>query len=216
MCSRRSVLTASVALLMPSLSSGFTIAPRSAAARVTSSRSPCLPTSSATSLSLSPVDISDVLSGASIHVSTVSADIDSIPTNEFGTVFAGGIAVMFGGVLSALIVGALLDSGDNYASVIADSYEGRVTKDDIMADEAFWAKLTPEQQEEAKLLLGKVKESKDRGGTGLPLVGDRDTEVAGEKKQEEEEDFAPVIASSADGEKKEQKKETVSMFDDYE
>jgi hypothetical protein len=161
------------------------------------------------SLSVDPTQLSDALSSASVHLATVSADIDSIPTDEFGTVFAGGIAVMLGGVVSALVVGALLDSGDNYSSVIAESYEGRVTKEEIMADEEFWSKLTPEQQEEAKKLLGKVKESKERGGTGLPLVGERE-EAQTEAKEEE---FAPPATAAV---QKKQPKQEVSMFDDYE
>ena len=44
---------------------------------------------SLTALQLSP---SDMLNSASnFWIATIDADIDSIPTNEFGTVFAGGI-----------------------------------------------------------------------------------------------------------------------------
>ena len=79
-----------------------------------------------------------------------------------------------------------------------------MTKDGIMADEAFWSKLKPEQQEEAKRLLGKEK-----GGTGLPLVGDREAATAAAAK------FTPaaVAASIGSSEKKQQKE--ASMFDDY-
>jgi len=176
------------------------------------------PGSSNTALNLSvdPTQLPDALSTASLHLATVSADIDSIPTDEFGLVFAGGIAVMMGGVVSALIVGLLLDSGDSYSSVIAESYEGRVTKEEIMADEEFWSKLTPEQQEEAKKLLGKVKESKERGGTGLPLVGEReeapaDADAAATSAETEQEAF---VVPTPMAEKK--PKQAVSMFDDYE
>ena len=176
------------------------------------------PGSSNTALNLSvdPTQLPDALSSASLHLATVSADIDSIPTDEFGLVFAGGIAVMLGGVVSALIVGLLLDSGDSYSSVIAESYEGRVTKEEIMADEEFWSKLTPEQQEEAKKLLGKVKESKERGGTGLPLVGEReeapaDADAAATSAETEQEAF---VVPTPMAEKK--PKQAVSMFDDYE
>ncbi len=171
----------------------------------------------ALNLSVDPTQLPDALSGASLHLATVSADIDSIPTDEFGLVFAGGIAVMLGGVVSALVVGALLDSGDNYSSVIAESYEGRVTKEEIMADEEFWSKLTPEQQEEAKKLLGKVKESKERGGTGLPLVGEReeapaDADAAATSAETDEQEA--FVAPTPTAEKK--PKQAVSMFDDYE
>ena len=188
---------------------------------VTSSTSERPGSSTALNLSVDPTQqLSDALSGASLHLATVSADIDSIPTDEFGLVFAGGIAVMLGGVVSALVVGLLLDSGDSYSSVIAESYEGRVTKEEIMADEEFWSKLTPEQQEEAKKLLGKVKESKERGGTGLPLVGEREEALAADaddaaatstSAETEQEAF---VAPTPTAEKK--PKQAVSMFDDYE
>jgi hypothetical protein len=112
------------------------------------------------------------------------------------------------------VVGALLDSGDNYSSVIAESYEGRVTKEEIMADEEFWSKLTPEQQEEAKKLLGKVKESKERGGTGLPLVGEREEAPADAAATSAETEQEAFVAPTPTAEKK--PKQAVSMFDDYE
>ena len=89
-----------------------------------------------------------------------------------------------------------------------------------MADEEFWSKLTPEQQEEAKKLLGKVKESKERGGTGLPLVGEREEALAADaddaaatstSAETEQEAF---VAPTPTAEKKQ--KQAVSMFDDYE
>jgi len=184
------------------------------------SQRPGSSSSTALNLSVDPTQLPEALSGASLHLATVSADIDSIPTDEFGLVFAGGIAVMLGGVVSALVVGLLLDSGDSYSSVIAESYEGRVTKEEIMADEEFWSKLTPEQQEEAKKLLGKVKESKERGGTGLPLVGEREEALAADaddaaatstSAETEQEAF---VAPTPTAEKK--PKQAVSMFDDYE
>lgn len=191
------------------------VAPVRAAVTTSTSKRPGS-SNTALNLSVDPTQLPDALSSASLHLATVSADIDSIPTDEFGLVFAGGIAVMLGGVVSALIVGLLLDSGDSYSSVIAESYEGRVTKEEIMADDEFWSKLTPEQQEEAKKLLGKVKESKERGGTGLPLVGEReeapaDADAAAASAETEQEAF---VVPTPMAEKK--PKQAVSMFDDYE
>merc|ERR1719223_1560285 len=97
------------------------------------------------------------MSSASTYISTVSADIDSISDDNFGLVFAGGIAVMFGGVLSTMIVGFLLESGNSYASVVADSYAQG-------GDEAFWESLSPEDQEKTKEMLAKLKKSKEGGG----------------------------------------------------
>eukprot|EP00560_Eucampia_antarctica_P005416 CAMPEP_0197837236 /NCGR_PEP_ID=MMETSP1437-20131217/31528_1 /TAXON_ID=49252 ORGANISM="Eucampia antarctica, Strain CCMP1452" /NCGR_SAMPLE_ID=MMETSP1437 /ASSEMBLY_ACC=CAM_ASM_001096 /LENGTH=239 /DNA_ID=CAMNT_0043444113 /DNA_START=74 /DNA_END=793 /DNA_ORIENTATION=- len=107
-------------------------------------------------------------------LATVSADIDNIPSNEFTTVFAGGIMVMFGGVVSALIVGLILESGDSYASVVADSYEDQ--KEEMIRniqeeDEEFWSKLSPEEQEQAKQILITLKEKKmEREGKKVPVA----------------------------------------------
>ena len=109
-----------------------------------------------------PLSVSSALSSASTFLSTIDSDIANIPNDEFGKVFAGGIVVMFGGLFSALAVGAILDMGDNYGKVVADSYAQG-------GDEEFWSSLTPEQKEETERLLQKVKESKvgaaDSGGS---------------------------------------------------
>lgn len=113
-----------------------------------------------------------IMNGNSLLLSTVSADIDNIPSNEFATVFAGGIAVMIGGVASALIVGGILETGDSYASVVADSYEEQ--KEEMLRniqdeDEEFWSKLSPEETEQAKQILITLKEKKmEREGKKVP------------------------------------------------
>lgn len=94
----------------------------------------------------------------SLVLATIDADIANIDDNKFGLVFAGGIAVMVGGVLSALIVGFILERGDLYASVVADSYlQGA-------QDEEFWKGLSEEETKKTQELLSKVKASKE-GGT---------------------------------------------------
>ena len=66
------------------------------------------------------------LSSASSFISTVSADIDNIPDDEFGKVFAGGIGIMFGSILSTIFVGFLVESGyGGYADLVAESYAGQ-------------------------------------------------------------------------------------------
>jgi hypothetical protein len=100
----------------------------------------------------------------SLVLATIDADIANIDDNKFGLVFAGGIAVMVGGVLSALIVGFILERGDLYASVVADSYlQGA-------QDEEFWKGLSDEEKKKTQELLSKVKASKE-GGTA-PAGGD--------------------------------------------
>ena len=145
-----------------------------------------------------PSHLPEALSSASLLLSTIDSDIASISDDQFGKVFAGGIAVMLGGVASALVVGFLLDAGDSYSAIVGDSYEDQVTRDDIMADEEFWSQLTPEQQVEARELLGKASAALNGDGGGGGGGGGR-----GEGKG------APAPAPAP------RRKEDISMFDDY-
>lgn len=95
--------------------------------------------------------------------------------------------------MSALIVGAILESGNNYANVIADSYAQG-------GDESFWESLTPEQKEETERLLKKVKGSKEVAADGGSDSGDGVVE-------------GQIQAASEA--KTGMKKEERSMFSDY-
>ena len=64
--------------------------------------------------------MSTPLTSASTFLSTIDADIANISNDQFGLVFAGGITVMFGGIVSVLMVGFLLENSNSYASVVAD------------------------------------------------------------------------------------------------
>ena len=65
----------------------------------------------------------DTIHSTSSYISTISADIDNIPDDEFGKVFAGGGIVMLGSVISTMIVGALVESGEGgYADLVAETY----------------------------------------------------------------------------------------------
>merc|ERR1712087_349377 len=75
----------------------------------------------------------DAIASTSTHISTIDADIANIADDQFGIVFAGGIVVMLGGVFSALAVGAILNAGQSYGRVIADSYAEDVEGDDPFA-----------------------------------------------------------------------------------
>jgi len=103
--------------------------------------------------------------------------------------------VMFGGVLSTVIVGFLLESGNSYASVVADSYAQG-------GDEAFWESLSPEDQVKGKQMLEKLRKSKEGKGKG----GDVDVPVVSAITSD------PTSTASPD---KGEKKEAVSMFSDY-
>jgi hypothetical protein len=133
----------------------------------------------------------------SLVVATIDSDIANISDDNFGLVFAGGMAVMGGGVLSALIVGFILEKGDLYASVVADSYMQGAE------DEDFWKGLSEEEKKKAQELLKKVKASKEGGSaTNTNLAAAETTVVAASK------DKVPVLAV------KEEKQE-VGMFSDY-
>mmetsp|Transcript_29840 Transcript_29840/g.62367 ORF Transcript_29840/g.62367 Transcript_29840/m.62367 type:complete len:219 (-) Transcript_29840:962-1618(-) len=98
-------------------------------------------------------------------LSTIDADIANISDNEFRPVFMGGIVVMFGGLLSALIVGLILEQKDSYASIVADSYVQGAN------DEEFWKGLSDEEQKKTRELLAKMKgNNNDNDGDSTPDV----------------------------------------------
>ena len=117
-------------------------------------------TSKTTTTTMSLPMMADVLTDvllSSPHMTllaTIDADIANIPTNEFRTVFLGGLGVMAGGLLSAVAVGVILEASDGYAAVVAESY------DDLEADEAFWQGLSDEEAKKAREMLAKVKQQK--------------------------------------------------------
>jgi len=111
-----------------------------------------------------------------MHLATIDSDIANISDDKFKEVFAGGIVVMFGGVLSALIVGFILEIGDNYDKVVSDSFaEGG-------EDDAFWGTLTPEQKAQAEEALQKLRDSKKKNGSEEPAA----VVTEQEKKEKEE------------------------------
>ncbi len=153
-------------------------------------------TEQSSSVGMVPLDDVSVIYSASNFISTISADIDNIPQDNFAQVFAGGIFVMFGGVLSTVIVGFLLESGNSYASVVADSYAQG-------GNEEFWESLSPEDQEKTKELMEKLRKSKEGGDSGGDIV-----------------EKVPVAAissdaSSDDASPKNKTNEEISMFSDY-
>ena len=85
--------------------------------------------SSTTSLKMIPggcEDLSQIstsfspIVSTSTLLSTIDADIANISNDQFGLVFAGGITVMVGGLVSVLLVGFLLENSNSYASIVAD------------------------------------------------------------------------------------------------
>lgn len=72
---------------------------------------------------------SHVASASSFLLSTIDSDIANIPDNEFRTVFAGGMGIMFGSILSTIFVGYLIEfpggsrgGGSGYVDLVAETY----------------------------------------------------------------------------------------------
>lgn len=154
---------------------------------------------SSTKLSIVP----DVAS--SFLVATIDADIANIPTNEFAPIFAGGIAVMFGGLFSALAVGFIIDKRDLYVNIVADSYAQG-------ADDAeFWKGLSEEEKKKTQELLQRLKESKEGGlnvksASPEPVVSRTPTNVGPNVAEEQSVDTNGTIL---------QRKKEFGMFSDY-
>jgi hypothetical protein len=103
-----------------------------------------------------PESMIDLAMSSSLLVATIDADIAKIPDNQFGLVFAGGVMVMLGGVLSAVVVGTILEKKNLYANVVADSYIQQSDGDD---EEKFWKGLSDEEQKKAREILQRIKEN---------------------------------------------------------
>ena len=90
---------------------------------------------------------------------------------------------MFGGVVSALIVGFILESTNSYANVVADSYaQGG-------EDEEFWKGLSEEEKRQAQELLQRVKDAQNGGKSesslpAAPLQAVTDESVSAKESPE--------------------------------
>lgn len=104
--------------------------------------------------------IDPLVAPTSSWIATVDSDIAAMSDNEFAPIFAGGIVVMFGGLVSALIVGLILEKNDSYANVIADSYAQGAD-----FDEDFWKNISDEDKVKAEEILTKLK---SQGMENLP------------------------------------------------
>mmetsp|Transcript_93955 Transcript_93955/g.140795 ORF Transcript_93955/g.140795 Transcript_93955/m.140795 type:complete len:193 (+) Transcript_93955:73-651(+) len=134
-------------------------------------------------------------------LATIDSDIANIPDNEFGTIFAGGLTVMAGGVVSALIVGAILENGDLYANLAAESYLQGAD------DEEFWKGLSEEEKKKTQEVLAKIKATKEGGNVvSVPepvAVAAEPTPVVASVVESPTEDQAETAAKQPD------------MFSDY-
>ena len=109
---------------------------------------------------------------------------------------------MAGGVISALIVGAILEKGNLYANVAAESYLQSAD------DEEFWKGLSDEEKKKTEELLSKIKAGKE-GSTSIEASKSEEPAIAAAE---------PVMASESSSETKEDtttKSQPSDMFSDY-
>jgi len=160
-----------------------------------------------------PVVISDA--AHSMWIATIDSDIANIQLEEFRKVFAGGIAVMVGGLISTTLLGTIIEKKDLYANLAAESYI------DMADDPNFWKQMTegmsPEEQEKAKELMLKIKAQRagEAGEQALTMSSERaGTEGAGTSSSAETE----ATSSSSDPfetTKEETAKASNDIFSDY-
>lgn len=109
--------------------------------------------------------------------------------------------VMLGGVLSAVIVGFLLEKGDLYASIAAESYLQSAE------DEEFWKGLSQEEQGKAREMMEKIKD----GGASLPAKPTESTVVSSTSVASS----SAVSESSSSKSKISSSSQPTDMFSDY-
>lgn len=125
---------------------------------------------SAVSLVSNTVPSTLVQSVCSTLISTIDSDIASIPTDEFGKVFAGGVFLMFTGAISALIVGLILEYGNSYDKIALDSY---MQNEDLRED--FLTSLSAEDRVKAEAVLAKMEITTDKRKDGGKKLSISDT-----------------------------------------
>ena len=175
--------------------------------------------STTTSLYVVPVDIelySSIATATTTHhaaaqnlwIATIDSDIANIQLEEFRKVFAGGIAVMAGGLISTTMVGFILKKKDLYTSLAAESYLD-MAKD----DPDFWKKMSDglSEQEKAKVETWRIKQlQQQEGGNAVANVVDNSSSSSSSSNDNEKEQVVP--SSNAD---KETAKASNDMFSDY-
>ena len=84
---------------------------------------------------------------------------------------------MIGSVIAVLIVGFILESGNSYANIVADSYAQG-------GDEAFWASLSEEDKEKAQEMVSKLRKSKEGVGSDNNASMQKEVTTVTAKKEE--------------------------------
>ena len=146
-------------------------------------------------------------------IATIDSDIANIPDNEFASVFAGGIVVMFGGLFSALFVGWIIDSRNLYANIVADSYAQGGD------DEEFWKGLSEEEKIKTREMLAKLKKSNAKPGRAgqEPQPGLASLEVLASQEDPKPTKIEPAARTNtiATEDEPQKEKKDVGMFSDY-
>ena len=178
------------------------------------------PASTTTSLYVVPVDIelyssiatattTTHVAAQNLWIATIDSDIANIQLEEFRKVFAGGIAVMAGGLISTTMVGFILKKKDLYTSLAAESYLD-MAKD----DPDFWKKMSDglSEQEKAKVETWRIKQlQQQEGGNAVVNVVDSSSTSSSSSSNDNEKEQV-VSSSNAD---KETAKASNDMFSDY-
>ncbi|GKZ01432.1 hypothetical protein MPSEU_001094000 [Mayamaea pseudoterrestris] len=162
--------------------------------------------------------MSNMVSSSSMWISTIDADIANLSDNEFAPIFAGGILVMFGGLLSAIIVGTIVDQKNLYATIVAESY-AQGDED----DQEFWKGLSEEEKRKTQELLKKIKENDNRGAsngsapaTAASSVPSSSTAASSETVTASSKAAArPAAATTAKTPEKTEQSEEIDIFSDY-
>lgn len=185
--------------------------------------------STSTSLNVVPVDIdlfttittstTTTMSPNTLHavaqslwIATIDSDIANIQLEEFRKVFAGGIAVMAGGLISTIGVGVILEKNDLYASLAAESY-----LDMANDDPDFWKKMTEglseEEKTKAEEIMKKIKQQKE--GSDESENGSASVVVDSNTNREQHDQVAKSQGEGEARSEKEIAKASNDMFSDY-
>jgi hypothetical protein len=148
------------------------------------------------------------LGNTHLLLSTIDSDIAKLSDNEFAPVFLGGIAVMVGGLLSAVFVGLVVDKKDLYASLVADSYLQGSGED----DESFWKGLSDEEKKKTQEMLEKVRSGKISNGEAPPAAV---AVAASSSSAAKPADAAKAPAAQSASAKADESKAEIDMFSDY-
>ena len=177
-------ICAALACLSSSAIEAFAPSHNNMQQRMASSSSASTRQTQSTALNLwMPIDDHVLSTSSNFLLSTIDSDIASIPDNEFRKVFAGGIFIMFGSVLSTMFVGFLVESGGgSYAELVAETYAEQDMSDE--GKESFLDSLGVKSADEKKEALDMVAAFREKK---MKKAGTWSEEDEAKKQQDAEE-----------------------------